>query len=396
MSLSLIQNDTLTALADAVRELTGTDFLYTPGEMTEALRELRTPDRAWTRPDGWPDYDSCIKRAGQDVLYLTCTPTEDNSTVVFQITTAGGGQYLVERGSIDSDGFTAAEAALVDSGTAYEDDLGTEDEYAVFRLTAPDDALSSFCFGTTSAATSYPVGEIWGRTEDLTVPAYGFAGSELQAVDILTGTVTLGARAFRECGAAYLNVRRWDAAPTSLQHMFYNCGNLSAPDLGGWDTSNAKDMSQAFYHCTALTGLDLSGWDTGSVTTLYYTFSGCTALTDLDLSGWNTENVTTMAGLFSGCSGLVSLNLGGWDTGKVTTFSNAFTCSALTDFTPPEMHISFSLSGCPQLSDDSIQAVIDCLQEVEEAQTLTLHSTVLAKLTEEQLAAAEAKGWTVA
>ena len=367
----LIQEATLTELADAVRELAGNELTYTPAEMAALLREVYAT-KPWTRPDGWPDYDGCIKRVGQtDVLYLTCMPEEDNSTVVFQITTVDGGQYQVEKGSVDSDGFTASETTLVDSGTSYSEDLGSDDEYVVFRLTAPDDALYSFNFGTTSAATSYPVVEIWGQVENLSVPAYGLSGSELKSVDILADSAAVAARAFRSCGAEYINVRRWNIAPTTLQHMFYQCTNLATLDPSGWDTSSVKDMSQLFYHCLSLTELDLSAWETGSATTLYYSFSGCTGMTSLNLGGWDISNVTTMSGAFSGCS-------------------------ALVDFTPPKMYISFSLSSSSLLSDDSIQAVIDCLQEVDEIQTLTLHSTVKAKLTDEQIETAEAKGWTIA
>lgn len=48
------------------------------------------------------------------------------------------------------------------------------------------------------------------------------------------------------------------------------------------------------------------------------------------------------------------------------------------------------------LTDESIQSIIDGIAEVTSAQTLTLHETVKNKLTEEQLAVINEKGWTLA
>lgn len=60
------------------------------------------------------------------------------------------------------------------------------------------------------------------------------------------------------------------------------------------------------------------------------------------------------------------------------------------------IHFSISFFQSDKLSDESIQSIIDGLAQVETAQTITFTATVKAKLTEEQIAAINEKGWTLA
>lgn len=57
---------------------------------------------------------------------------------------------------------------------------------------------------------------------------------------------------------------------------------------------------------------------------------------------------------------------------------------------------SITFSVASKLSDESIQSIIDGLAQVETAQTITFHATVKVKLTEEQIAIINEKGWTLA
>ena len=81
-------------------------------------------------------------------------------------------------------------------------------------------------------------------------------------------------------------------------------------------------------------------------------------------------------------------------TGLQNCFNN---CTALKTITGnPNFKVSLSLSTCKNLTHDSIMVVINGLQTVTEAQTLTLGSTNLAKLTEADKKIATDKGWTLA
>jgi hypothetical protein len=62
---------------------------------------------------------------------------------------------------------------------------------------------------------------------------------------------------------------------------------------------------------------------------------------------------------------------------------------------PETLKYTFSISASPLLSDESIQSIIEGLATVETTQTLMLHSTVVAKLTTEQLLQITNKNWSV-
>ena len=130
-----------------------------------------------------------------------------------------------------------------------------------------------------------------------------------------------------------------------------------------------------------------------------YQFAGASGLRELDFSG-TTITATAMNNCFSECSGLRRLDLSGWDMASVTSMTNAFAkMSALEELVLPSMpSISFSLSDCTALTVDSLVGVIAALPELVEdtTATLTLGDTNTAKLTEEQIAVATEKGWTIA
>lgn len=75
-------------------------------------------------------------------------------------------------------------------------------------------------------------------------------------------------------------------------------------------------------------------------------------------------------------------------------------CTALKEirFKPSCMKTNFWFGNSPNLSDESIQSILDGLADLTggTAKILTLHATVGAKLTDEQKAAVAAKNWTLA
>ena len=182
-----------------------------------------------------------------------------------------------------------------------------------------------------------------------------------------------------------------------MQYMFYYCYNLTSIDLSNFDTSNATNMSNMFRNCNALTTLDVSNLDTQNVKDMQYMFGYCSKLTTLDVSNFDTSNVTNMSGIFYDCP-LTSLDLSSWDVGKVTSVSNAFyNCKALTDFKAPKnINAAFNFNTCTNLTHDSLMSIINNLATVTRTTKLTLGTTNLAKLTNEEKAIATNKGWTLA
>ena len=128
---------------------------------------------------------------------------------------------------------------------------------------------------------------------------------------------------------------------TNMSHMFYNCPSLTTiPQL---DTSKVKIMGDMFYNCPSLT-----------------------IVPQLDVS-----SVTDMANMFYKCSSLKSILMTGMKT-------------------------HFNISVSTNFEESDLVTILNNLATVTSTKTLTMGSTNLAKLTDEEKAIATNKGWTLA
>lgn len=183
---------------------------------------------------------------------------------------------------------------------------------------------------------------------------------------------------------------------TNMAYLFAYC-NAKSLDISSLDTSNTTSMSYMFYSCSDLTSIDLSNWDTSNATDMQSMFYYCSNLTSIDLSSFNTSNVTKMSYMFNQCKSLTTLDLNHFDVSKVTSFSSAFNCPALTDFkSPKNINAAIDFSKCTNLTHDSLMSIINNLATVTSTKKLTLGTTNLAKLTDEEKAIATNRGWTLA
>ena len=207
---------------------------------------------------------------------------------------------------------------------------------------------------------------------------------------------------------------------TNWNYFCYYRDSLAAK-LKYSDTCNGTDFSYMFRHCSSLTSIP--ELDTSNGTNFSYMFGDCSSLTnipELDLS-----KTTTISNMFRG-SGTISkaLNIEGLNTINVTDFSYAFygsyvvrigkinlsKATKVTSFinqnyleefyVEGEIAISgLSLSSCQKLTHDSLMSIINALADktgVSGTWKVTLGSTNLAKLTADEIAIAEGKGWTLA
>ena len=110
----------------------------------------------------------------------------------------------------------------------------------------------------------------------------------------------------------------------SLDSLFYECNNLVDLTYSGLTIdSNVTNASSCFWNCSQLTAVpDLfNGAQTG-LTNLGYMFSGCSNMTTIDLSSWKFGQVTSMNGMFQGCSNTITIDITGIDTSQMTSTSN--------------------------------------------------------------------------
>ena len=175
------------------------------------------------------------------------------------------------------------------------------------------------------------------------------------------------------------------------------------------DTSVTTDIN--FNSMTDLVKLRCSNWDTSNLKTLSYFVRNCPSLVEVDVSNFNTSNVINISEAFRSSPKIAVLDLTKWDMSKVTNANYTFYgCSGLStligDTTLEEvlennigclngLSVTTQLNQCPLLQRNSLRALINGLAEVETTQTLTLGATLMAKLTEEDIAIATNKNWTI-
>lgn len=197
------------------------------------------------------------------------------------------------------------------------------------------------------------------------------------------------------------------------------------------DTSSWRSLNQGFRNCYFLTKINEGNIvDCSSISeagNISNTFYGCSSLEEVSLINIP-ERAIDCSSLFSLAPNIIP------DKMKKITFSpkikvtrivlgfngryslqtivgeldfsecepnqqqNPFNgCTSLIEvrFTPESIKQNLSFTQSSQLSDESIQSILDGLANVSTTRTLSLNSAVYAKLTEEQKQSATDKGWTI-
>ena len=214
-----------------------------------------------------------------------------------------------------------------------------------------------------------------------------------------TSNVTTMAHMFDGCSSLTTIPQLDTSNATTTNHMFNNCASLiTIPQL---NTSKVENMEYMFWKCASLTSIPYM--ITSNVKEMRYIFRGCASLTtipQLDLS-----NVSYLYGMFMECSGLKSLplldfsNIGStMEVFDIPSSSNEQPYPYLTDLGGfKKLTTSLNLSGMQNLTVQSLMNVINNLRNLNGTGltqvTLTLGTTNLNKLTEEQKAVATNKGW---
>lgn len=158
------------------------------------------------------------------------------------------------------------------------------------------------------------------------------------------------------------------ASCTKMDYAFCGSNITVTPKFkNGFSGSSANST---FAYCLDL--IEVKDVDFGSATSLMYLFQNDEKLTTIGFL--KVPNVTYVFELFQGCSSLTTIaGLEGLQT-------------------------DISFSDCANLSNESIQNLIDNAADVTSlgTRTMTFNATPFATITEEQRGAATAKGWTLA
>lgn len=131
--------------------------------------------------------------------------------------------------------------------------------------------------------------------------------------------------------------------------------------------------------------------DTSSATTMESMFMGCSHLQTIPLL--NTSNVTKMSYMFKDCPNLQSIPA--MDVSKVTVLDDFVTgCTNITAIHIKNIKANLDISDCSKMEREALVEILNNLGTITN-KTLTLGTTLIAKLTTADKKIATDKGWTL-
>lgn len=181
-----------------------------------------------------------------------------------------------------------------------------------------------------------------------------------------------------------------DATKTTY-YLFKNYTGTSVDDLISYnDTANVTNMSYMFSFCTNLTSIP--GLNTSKATNMNYMFEQCNNLTTIPTL--DTSNVTTMIRTFSACRKLVAVPE--LDVSRCEDFNYVFAaCDKLASIGMYGFTSSIDITYTA-LEHDAIVAFLNQAGISRDGARITMGSSKLALLSDEEKAIATNKGWTLA
>ena len=169
---------------------------------------------------------------------------------------------------------------------------------------------------------------------------------------------------------------------TNGYDMFNNYAFETTPELIG--AEKLTSAMQMFYSSNYLKYVP--DFNTSNVTTMYSMFQYCPNL--VTVPKLNASKVIIVSNMFGNCNNLT--NLGGLEN-----LGQAYDTTKSANYSTYKLDLSYS----NELTHDSLMNVINNLYDIKtkgcNPQSLVLGSTNLAKLTEDEIAIAQNKGWNV-
>ena len=286
--------------------------------------------------------------------------------------------------------------------------------------------------------------------EDITItdngtytPSDGFDGFGKVNVDVQPPKLKLSLLEVRNNSG--INAEgRWDydtlldtSDVTSFANMFYGSTNLKTIDVSNWDTSKVTNIGSMFYGCTnlkevkgmdnfdvskvtnctsplrntAVEIIDLNKWDVSNWTKMYEIFREVKA-THIYVDKWNTSNVTSFQNAFLYCQKLQYLDITNWDFSSATTVFQMFQTTPIKNFIGDRtieevlannisvfkgLKVGFTTNQSV-IDRATLRAMINGVADLtgQTSQTLSIGSVNMKRLTEEDIAIATAKNWSIA
>lgn len=199
----------------------------------------------------------------------------------------------------------------------------------------------------------------------------------------------------------YINI---DTFSFYLDSLFFNCFNLRRINKDNVvDCSNSITFSNIFRNCYMLEDVSFINIDEDKSQSWARAFR-----VDTSVEYFNLKNIsfspkligTSFQHMFYNQQFLENIN-GEIDFTKISSATNItlmfYACNGLKEvrFTKESLKYDLQMAQSESLSLESLQSIIDGLENVTTTRTLSLNSTAYNKLTEEQKQSATDKGWTI-
>lgn len=358
MAQGLIEKSTLTSIADSIRAKTGEDGLMKPSEMAKKIDTLGTGGEKEWNTLKYVNFDEVDN--GTEFFIITCTSYPNTDYLPLY---SGVENPTVEEVEIAEDGTITVLSTL----PICEDPAPSADDGQLVDLnglSAGDHVIRATGCDNTYHFDFYPdsMRKYLPRYRAFACKFQTYGGASEYYSDFAEDAQYMPLEYIKICG--FLNYQS--------QGIFYNfCAKEI--DVSDFIINGNYKLAQTFGMNPVVEELDLSKSDGGfSCTSTNSMFAGGSSLKTIKF-GDNAvaTNVKDTSGMYEACYSLVELY-------------------------PLALPISWSLSNSHMLSDESIQRIVDRSLTVTTAQTLTLNSRVKARMTEEQIATLNEKGWTVA
>ena len=200
---------------------------------------------------------------------------------------------------------------------------------------------------------------------------------------------------------------------TTLQGLCFNISSMKeVKGTENLDVSKVTTLYQTFGQCVNLEKVDVSTWDTSNVTNFFQTFNNSVSLKEINVTDWDVSKATNLQQMFA-LSGVKTLDLTKWEVPLVTEFaifvSGANIISLVGGRSYEEvleknisvlkgLNVKFEVSRAPKIDHASIRAVINGVIDLTGQTSKTIQLTTEQRnfLTEEDIAIATAKNWTIA
>lgn len=256
---------------------------------------------------------------------------------------------------------------------------------------------------------------------------YGFGKVKTELPKVKVSTLNINADCINEDG-------RWEgerlidtSACTTLAKMCFSNDKIMNIDASGWNTSNVKSLSNTFFNCKNLGTINVTGWDVSNVTDFHQTFvvsENTQPRIIIGYEDWDVRNAITMTGTFyHEYIGMDILDFRKWEIPNVTRFSGKFfpTYKLIKSLVGREslesvisnnttilkgLKVGFKTGDRFYCEDRaSLRALINGLADLtgQTTQTIGLNkqkitvqtTSAFDTLTEEDIAIAVAKNWTI-